>query len=235
MLPGGRTAVLVGDIAGHGRDVVPLTALVRDDVRASQGGPVAARGPARRGERARRASRRPPGHDRGRGLRSRQRPPDVLVAGHAPPLILLPARARRTPSRPPRSARRRRSASAPQPVGARRQSRSRPARSPARTPTGSTSRRCATAASGNKASARSWRRSARRMTPTSSSRASCAAAIASPTTWRPTSSPPCRAPHALVAASRGARDRRRHAQRRLGTAPSVRLWRGRPTHRQGSA
>ena len=33
-LPGGRTAVLVGDIAGHGRDVVPLTALVRYDVRA---------------------------------------------------------------------------------------------------------------------------------------------------------------------------------------------------------
>jgi hypothetical protein len=33
-LPGGRTAVLVGDIAGHGRDVVPLTALVRYNVRA---------------------------------------------------------------------------------------------------------------------------------------------------------------------------------------------------------
>lgn len=33
-LPGGRTAVLVGDIAGHGRDVVPLTALVRYSLRA---------------------------------------------------------------------------------------------------------------------------------------------------------------------------------------------------------
>lgn len=33
-LPGGRTGVLVGDVAGHGRDVVPLTALVRYNVRA---------------------------------------------------------------------------------------------------------------------------------------------------------------------------------------------------------
>jgi len=33
-LPGGRTAVLVGDIAGHGREVVPLTALVRYNLRA---------------------------------------------------------------------------------------------------------------------------------------------------------------------------------------------------------
>lgn len=33
-LPGGRTAVLVGDVMGHGRDVVPLTALVRYNVRA---------------------------------------------------------------------------------------------------------------------------------------------------------------------------------------------------------
>ena len=33
-LPGGRTAVLVGDVAGHGRDVVPLTALVRYNLRA---------------------------------------------------------------------------------------------------------------------------------------------------------------------------------------------------------
>ncbi|MDQ3678758.1 MAG: serine/threonine-protein phosphatase [Actinomycetota bacterium] len=33
-LPGGRTAVLVGDIAGHGREVVPLTALVRYSLRA---------------------------------------------------------------------------------------------------------------------------------------------------------------------------------------------------------
>ncbi len=32
--PMGRTAVVVGDIAGHGRDVVPLTALVRYSVRA---------------------------------------------------------------------------------------------------------------------------------------------------------------------------------------------------------
>lgn len=33
-LPGGRTAVLVGDVAGHGRDAVPLTALVRYNLRA---------------------------------------------------------------------------------------------------------------------------------------------------------------------------------------------------------
>ncbi|HEV2776058.1 MAG TPA: PP2C family protein-serine/threonine phosphatase, partial [Solirubrobacteraceae bacterium] len=33
-LPGGRTGVLVGDVAGHGRAVVPLTALVRYNVRA---------------------------------------------------------------------------------------------------------------------------------------------------------------------------------------------------------
>ncbi|MDP1846581.1 MAG: PP2C family protein-serine/threonine phosphatase [Solirubrobacteraceae bacterium] len=33
-LPGGRTGVLVGDVAGHGREVVPLTALVRYNVRA---------------------------------------------------------------------------------------------------------------------------------------------------------------------------------------------------------
>ncbi len=33
-LPGGRTAVVVGDIAGHGRDAVPLTALVRFNLRA---------------------------------------------------------------------------------------------------------------------------------------------------------------------------------------------------------
>ncbi|CAA9505661.1 MAG: Serine phosphatase RsbU, regulator of sigma subunit, partial [uncultured Solirubrobacteraceae bacterium] len=33
-LPGGRTAVLVGDISGHGRDVVPLTALARYNLRA---------------------------------------------------------------------------------------------------------------------------------------------------------------------------------------------------------
>ncbi|MDX6689174.1 MAG: hypothetical protein QOG15_631 [Solirubrobacteraceae bacterium] len=33
-LPGGRTALLVGDIAGHGREVVPLTALVRYSLRA---------------------------------------------------------------------------------------------------------------------------------------------------------------------------------------------------------
>jgi len=33
-LPGGRTAVIVGDIAGHGRDAVPLTALVRYNLRA---------------------------------------------------------------------------------------------------------------------------------------------------------------------------------------------------------
>ena len=33
-LPGGRTAVLVGDVAGHGREVVPLTALVRYNLRA---------------------------------------------------------------------------------------------------------------------------------------------------------------------------------------------------------
>ena len=33
-LPGGRTGVLVGDIAGHGRDAVPLTALVRYNLRA---------------------------------------------------------------------------------------------------------------------------------------------------------------------------------------------------------
>ena len=33
-LPGGRTAVIVGDVAGHGRDAVPLTALVRYNLRA---------------------------------------------------------------------------------------------------------------------------------------------------------------------------------------------------------
>jgi hypothetical protein len=33
-LPGGRTAVIVGDIAGHGRDAVPLTAHVRFNLRA---------------------------------------------------------------------------------------------------------------------------------------------------------------------------------------------------------
>jgi hypothetical protein len=33
-LPGGRTAGVVGDIAGHGREVVPLTALVRYSLRA---------------------------------------------------------------------------------------------------------------------------------------------------------------------------------------------------------
>jgi len=33
-LPGGRTAVIVGDIAGHGRDAVPLTAHVRYNLRA---------------------------------------------------------------------------------------------------------------------------------------------------------------------------------------------------------
>jgi hypothetical protein len=33
-LPGGRTAVIVGDVAGHGRDSVPLTALVRYNLRA---------------------------------------------------------------------------------------------------------------------------------------------------------------------------------------------------------
>ena len=33
-LPGGRTGVIVGDIAGHGRDAVPLTALVRYSLRA---------------------------------------------------------------------------------------------------------------------------------------------------------------------------------------------------------
>ena len=33
-LPGGRTGVLVGDVAGHGRDAVPLTALVRYNLRA---------------------------------------------------------------------------------------------------------------------------------------------------------------------------------------------------------
>jgi hypothetical protein len=33
-LPGGRTAVIVGDVAGHGRDAVPITALVRYNLRA---------------------------------------------------------------------------------------------------------------------------------------------------------------------------------------------------------
>ncbi len=33
-LPGGRTGVVVGDIAGHGRDAIPLTALVRFNLRA---------------------------------------------------------------------------------------------------------------------------------------------------------------------------------------------------------
>lgn len=33
-LPGGRTGVLIGDVAGHGRDAVPLTALVRYNLRA---------------------------------------------------------------------------------------------------------------------------------------------------------------------------------------------------------
>ena len=33
-LPGGRTAVIVGDVAGHGRDAVPLTALARYNLRA---------------------------------------------------------------------------------------------------------------------------------------------------------------------------------------------------------
>jgi hypothetical protein len=33
-LPGGRTALIVGDVAGHGRDVVPLTAAVRYSLRA---------------------------------------------------------------------------------------------------------------------------------------------------------------------------------------------------------
>ena len=33
-LPGGRTAIIVGDIAGHGRDAIPLTALVRYNLRA---------------------------------------------------------------------------------------------------------------------------------------------------------------------------------------------------------
>ncbi|MDP8968712.1 MAG: serine/threonine-protein phosphatase, partial [Actinomycetota bacterium] len=33
-LRGGRTAVIVGDVAGHGRDAVPLTALVRYNLRA---------------------------------------------------------------------------------------------------------------------------------------------------------------------------------------------------------
>jgi serine phosphatase RsbU (regulator of sigma subunit) len=33
-LPGGRTAILVGDVAGHGREVVPTTALVRYSLRA---------------------------------------------------------------------------------------------------------------------------------------------------------------------------------------------------------
>jgi hypothetical protein len=33
-VPGGRTAVIVGDVAGHGRDVVPITALVRYSLRA---------------------------------------------------------------------------------------------------------------------------------------------------------------------------------------------------------
>jgi len=33
-LPGGRTAMLVGDVAGHGREVVPLTAPVRYNLRA---------------------------------------------------------------------------------------------------------------------------------------------------------------------------------------------------------
>ncbi|MEY2512853.1 MAG: hypothetical protein QOJ89_211 [bacterium] len=33
-LPGGRTAVIVGDLTGHGREAVPLTALVRYNLRA---------------------------------------------------------------------------------------------------------------------------------------------------------------------------------------------------------
>jgi len=33
-LPDGRTAILIGDVAGHGRDVVPVTALVRYSLRA---------------------------------------------------------------------------------------------------------------------------------------------------------------------------------------------------------